>query len=102
MTQLRRTASEQIVLRVSDKQFPHADPLFIPLFPEWFDEAACAGVDLEVFFPERGRSVGAKMLCKGCPVRDECLQYALDGDLEGYWGGTSTRERKQLRRQQAA
>lgn len=99
---VRHTIAEQVVLRVWDRQFPHAASLFIPLFPDWYDEAACAGVDLDVFFPERGRSVGAKLLCNGCPVRDECLQYALDTEAEGYWGGTSTRERKQLRRQQAA
>ncbi len=79
----------------------HDDPLedFILLVPEWYDDAACQGVDTELFYPEVGGSSGAtRALCDACPVRAECLQVALDNDLPGIWGGTSTNQRRLLRR----
>jgi uncharacterized protein with von Willebrand factor type A (vWA) domain len=42
-------------------------------------EARCLDADPEAFFPEKGGSTReAKRICAACPVRDECLQYALD------------------------
>jgi hypothetical protein len=36
----------------------------------------------------------ARALCMTCPVRDECLDYALDtGETEGIWGGLTPEER---------
>jgi WhiB family redox-sensing transcriptional regulator len=71
--------------------------------PEWQDFAACATVDGELFFPEKGGSTkDAKAVCKSCEVRAECLGYALDhGEAFGIWGGLSERERRRLRRQAA-
>ncbi len=68
--------------------------------PPWMARAACRGVDRSLFFPERGGDgVKAKAICAGCPVRAECLDYALaDVELRGTWGGTSPGERKALRR----
>lgn len=41
----------------------------------------------------------AKKVCLACPVRDECLQYAMDNvEDSGIWGGFSSRERRILRR----
>lgn len=72
--------------------------------PWWFDEAACSGLDPNIFFepisetrrpypkdwPDRARAV-----CEGCPVRLECL---ADGIAErwGIWGGLTYRERRAL------
>jgi WhiB family redox-sensing transcriptional regulator len=69
--------------------------------PAWMAEAACKGEPVEIFIPSRGRStVEAKAFCSRCPVRSECLAFALDQtELPlGIWGGTSDRERKRLRR----
>lgn len=65
----------------------------------WRDQGACRGVDPNVFFPERGDScVAAKKVCAGCPVRGECLDFALaHGEKFGIWGGKSERERSRLR-----
>jgi len=59
----------------------------------------CAQTDPEVFFPEKGGSVReAKAVCTGCPVRVQCLEYALAHDERfGVWGGTSERERRRLK-----
>ena len=61
------------------------------------------GVDPDLFFPERGASTReAKEVCRGCVVREDCLEYALaNGEKFGIWGGLSERERRRLRRQRA-
>lgn len=65
----------------------------------WMVDAACAGVDQDIFFPARGRSCGpAKQVCARCDVRTECLEFALVNNVHhGIWGGTSERERRSLR-----
>ena len=65
--------------------------------------ANCMGVDPDLFFPERGASTReAKEVCRGCVVKDDCLEYALDnGEKFGIWGGMSERERRRLRRARA-
>lgn len=71
--------------------------------PAWHARAACAdaGADLALFFPERQDPTGpARALCGSCPVADDCLAEALrysERDCPGIWGGTSARERRQLR-----
>jgi WhiB family redox-sensing transcriptional regulator len=41
----------------------------------------------------------AKRICRGCPVRNECLADALDNRIEfGVWGGMTERERRALLR----
>ena len=66
---------------------------------EWVDRANCAGVDPELFFPDRGASTReAKAVCQACVVRVECLDYALDhSEKHGTWGGKSERERRRMR-----
>ena len=69
----------------------------------WQDHANCLGVDPDLFFPERGASTReAKEVCRGCEVRAECLEFALqNGEKFGIWGGLSERERRRIRRQRA-
>ncbi len=69
----------------------------------WQARANCMGVDPDLFFPERGASTReAKEVCRGCVVREDCLEYALDnGEKFGIWGGMSERERRRLRRARA-
>lgn len=69
-------------------------------------QAACRNVsELEksYFFPNAGSSVHkmAKKICNSCPVKGYCLAKALefeaDGEtMEGIWGGTTVRERRNL------
>jgi len=69
----------------------------------WQSRANCMGVDPDLFFPERGASTReAKEVCRGCVVKDDCLEYALDnGEKFGIWGGMSERKRRRLRRARA-
>lgn len=66
----------------------------------WQDQALCSQVDPEIFFPEKGGSTReAKVVCRSCEVRAECLEYALDHDERfGIYGGYSERERRHMKR----
>ena len=71
----------------------------------WRDRASCASVESDLFFPVgvTGPAVAqiaaAKAVCATCPVRSECLEFALATNQEyGEWGGTSEEERRALRR----
>jgi WhiB family redox-sensing transcriptional regulator len=66
----------------------------------WEDLAACAGMDTELFFPRTEGAKGservnkARETCRRCPVRRDCLDYAIETDRWGIWGGMDTAERK--------
>jgi WhiB family transcriptional regulator, redox-sensing transcriptional regulator len=72
----------------------------------WQLRAACRGPQARVFFPpsqfepkhERlAREQRAKAICRGCPVRQECLDYALRiREPHGIWGGLNEAERRAL------
>ena len=65
----------------------------------WAEQALCRQVDTgDMFFPSKGGSTrSAKTVCRACPVRDECLQHALDfGITDGVFGGMSPTEREAL------
>ena len=66
----------------------------------WRREAACRDLDTNIFFPLSDDEAGpAKAVCATCPVRQECLEFALatrQGD--GVWGGLTETERRRLRR----
>ena len=73
----------------------------------WQDAAACRGEDLLLFFgpdgerqPEREiRERKAKEICAACPVRLECLNYAVSRpEKYGTWGGLNEDERSAERR----
>lgn len=66
----------------------------------WEEDAACRETDPDLFFPEEGApNPGVVRICEGCPVRVECLEFALREDIKyGLWGGLSWAERKRLKR----
>jgi hypothetical protein len=69
---------------------------------DWMDDAACRGQSPEVFFPEsgyNGKVRNALRVCKDCPVRGKCLEFALSNEIEyGIWGGATAMQRKAMRR----
>lgn len=66
----------------------------------WQEQAACAGVGWWLFFPEQGHSDdgrAARQVCNNCPVRQECLDFALrTGQEDGVWGGVTAWDRRAL------
>lgn len=70
------------------------DFLLEQLHPDWHHEAACRGMDPEVFFPiDSGAHHEAKEVCKGCPVRETCEASGI-GEQYGIWGGRTINERR--------
>jgi WhiB family redox-sensing transcriptional regulator len=71
-----------------------------PKPPAWTALAACAEVDPELFFPEKGgRTTQAMSVCRSCRVQVECLDYALEHrDDIGFYAGTTPRQRRAMRR----
>jgi WhiB family redox-sensing transcriptional regulator len=71
----------------------------------WQDSAACLGYDTNSFFTPSGSVAGwVRDLCRSCPVRRECLDFAMaiEGDhlghmaRHGVYGGLSAQERGRL------
>jgi len=69
----------------------------------WIQQAACIGHG-DLFFADHMRTVvrKAKLVCSACLVKQQCLDYALNGDELGVWGGLTANERRKLKRKRKA
>jgi hypothetical protein len=75
----------------------------------WMAEGACRGLAEtlggrerdRLFYPTRGEPTKrAEAMCADCPVRQECLDFALRNGMHfGIWGGMSESERQRMRRE---
>jgi len=72
---------------------------------DWRDQSACRAYDAEQFFPVGNSGSAARQteqaiaVCLSCPVRVQCLKYALDNRIvDGVWGGMAEGERLSLKR----
>ena len=75
--------------------------------PAWMADGACLEHPEVQFIPmnpvTEQNADQARAICSRCLCHDECLAYALaDSTLLGIWAGTTTAERKGMRRQAAA
>jgi WhiB family redox-sensing transcriptional regulator len=85
----------------------HLSTRYEDVFPmiatTWRKQAACRGLEVEVFYPateDEADAAEAKAVCAVCPVRQACLEHALaHREREGVWGGTTERERRRIVRQ---
>ncbi|WP_328921161.1 WhiB family transcriptional regulator [Streptomyces sp. NBC_00208] len=71
----------------------------------WRMQAACRDEDPDLFFPIGStgpalvQTEEAKAVCDGCPVREPCLEWAMEhGQDSGVWGGLGEAERRALKR----
>jgi WhiB family redox-sensing transcriptional regulator len=67
----------------------------------------CAQIDSELFFPESaGQAAQVKStirkICGSCDFQSECLEYALNTNSFGIWGGTLETERRRMLRYRRA
>jgi WhiB family redox-sensing transcriptional regulator len=63
------------------------------------NRAKCRDGDPEALFVTGADQNDAKIICRTCLVRTECLAEALDARIEfGVWGGMTERERRALLR----
>ncbi|MFJ4839619.1 WhiB family transcriptional regulator [Streptomyces sp. NPDC088746] len=74
----------------------------------WRTHAACREEDPDLFFPIGStgpalvQAEEAKAVCGNCPVRGQCLEWALEnGQDSGVWGGMDENERRALKRRRA-
>lgn len=65
----------------------------------WREDAACKGMDVDMFYPERGKNGReAIAVCAGCLVVKECLHFALSNSIKvGVFGGTTEFHRRKMR-----
>lgn len=65
---------------------------------EWTLQAKCQGSE-DALFVEGAEQKKARVICRDCVVRPQCLAEALDNRIEwGVWGGMTERERRHLLR----
>lgn len=87
------------VLMAGGPERPSLAELLATLRPGWMKDARCKEHPDVNFFPARGqKTIAPRAVCDRCLVRCECLQFALDGELAGIWGGTSEQQRNQALR----
>ena len=84
--------------------FDAIDPVIAaPITEErpWAVFATCRDRDSDVFFPVTHEAeVEAIRICQGCPVRMDCLEFALEAKIHfGVWGGLNEKQRRSLHRQ---
>jgi WhiB family transcriptional regulator, redox-sensing transcriptional regulator len=74
-------------------------PLVVP--GTWQDQAACTDADADLFFSlDEEDQREALALCDSCPVRNECLEYAVvNREHYGIWGGVREQDRRRLTRE---
>ena len=70
----------------------------------WQDEAKCADMDPDLFYPDKGSVKATEIaaaLCRGCTVQEPCFRVALatpQCDDHGVRGGTTAKQRSHMRR----
>ncbi|MEV0241561.1 WhiB family transcriptional regulator [Streptomyces sp. NPDC050674] len=87
-----------------DRPFSHAGADRPNAARAWLREAACVGVDPELFFPLVERDgdpqvTEALAVCRCCPVLLPCRVWAIEqGEDAGIWGATTAAQRRAIRR----
>lgn len=70
---------------------------------KFLSESACLGVSPDLWHPDYtsddciDKEEKSKQICYSCPVRLECLEYAMENEPYGTWGGLTELERDELR-----
>lgn len=70
----------------------------------WRDDAACRNTDPDLFFPVGSAGEAAEearaaiAMCRRCPVRENCLEFAMvTNQRDGIWGAASEEDRRRMR-----
>jgi WhiB family redox-sensing transcriptional regulator len=72
---------------------------------DWRAAGACLAADPDLFFPLGAGTAAAPdtsralRICDECPVKEQCLEFAMrTHEAEGIWGGTTPEERVRVLR----
>ena len=98
-----RVPRDDLLATDPDFRFPLSEVPMPDL--DWTTRAACRRPDLKgkaledhvaTFFPTKNEPVEASLIeqCMTCPVRAECLAFAVRWNVIGVWGGLHQEERK--------
>jgi len=68
---------------------------------EWH-AAACKGIQVDMFYLETlseslTYTPTLRRICQGCPILEDCREYAFEHEVHGFWGGLTATERRNLR-----
>ena len=68
----------------------------------WQSHGACKGSDPDQYFPHpyvsHAQIASIRAMCEACPVRRECADWGIHHEQLGIWGGTTDRQRREIRR----
>jgi WhiB family transcriptional regulator, redox-sensing transcriptional regulator len=66
----------------------------------WVSKALCRTADPDELFVQGAAQRKAAVICRHCPVMQQCAADALDNQVEyGIWGGMTERQRRALLKQ---
>lgn len=70
---------------------------------DWRDKGTCKRPEFPtwLFFPGRGDNETVRRaleVCERCPVIDDCLRFAVATNASGVWGGTTEKQRRNMKR----
>ena len=64
---------------------------------QWVSQARCRDFDPDELFVRGAAQRQAVLICRHCPVVNQCAAEALDNRMEfGVWGGMTERQRRAL------
>src|SRR6476620_7163189 len=72
----------------------------MPDLQKWRSQGNCRNLDAastdQIFFPENAKKATkrAVLMCSSCPVKAECLNFALTYGEDGLWAATTASERR--------
>lgn len=90
-------------MRPLDERLAEARALRVEMVdprPGWQEWAACRGEDPALFHPPKEDTEAPGLIrkvCARCPVWRDCRSAGI-GEVRGWWGGLSPRERRRVRR----
>jgi WhiB family redox-sensing transcriptional regulator len=93
-----RRSCRTIFGNVLRQLFVCSDEKGVAMETTWMTIGNCNTLPPATFFPSDGVGVEvARKICATCPVKEPCLEYALQSRIDhGVWGGCSERERRRI------
>jgi WhiB family redox-sensing transcriptional regulator len=65
--------------------------------PAWYSDGLCRNLPTKWWYEyDANKDKKAKAICRECPSQAACLQYALENDETGVWGGLNDTDRHRL------
>lgn len=77
-------------------------PYVESLTSQWMQEGSCRNTTIFIVLADtKSEKEQSKKVCRDCTVKSECLDYALANNEQGIWGGTTDKDRRNIKRQRS-